>query len=67
MKYDGRNEIKPGKFCIKWVGPYKIREVGDNGVMKLWTLDEKEVADAVNRSKLNVYHKRSNAPPWTNN
>ena len=67
LKYDGRNEIKPGKFQVKWVGPYQIREVGDNGAIKLWMLDGKEVADAVNRSKLNVYHERSNAPPWTNN
>ena len=65
LRYDRRNEINPGKFQIKWVRPYQLREVGDNGAIKLWMLDGKEVADAVNRSKLNVYH--DNAPPWTNN
>lgn len=51
---------------MKWVGPYKIREVGDNGAIKLWTLDGKEVADVVNGSKLKVYHEKNNVPWWTN-
>ena len=65
LKYDGRNKIKPGKFQVKWVGPYQIR--GNNEAIKLWMLDGKEVADTMNRSKLNVYHERSNSPSWTNN
>ena len=24
VKYNWWNEIKPGKFKVKWVGPYKI-------------------------------------------
>ena len=65
MKY-GRNEIKPGKFYVKWVGPYKIWEVDDNGAIKLWMLDRKEVPDTVNGSKLKIYHER-NTPMSTNN
>ena len=67
MKYNGHNKIRPGKFKIKWVGPYKICEVGNNGAIKLWMLDGKEVPDAVNGSKLKVYHERNNMPPQTNN
>ena len=67
MKYIGRNEIRPGKFKVKWVRPDKIREVDDNGAIKLGTLDEKEVPNTVNGSKLKVYYERNNAPPWTNN
>lgn len=67
MKYNGRNEIRLGKFKIKWVWPYKIREVGDNRAIKLWMLNGKEVADAVNGLKLKVYHETNNAPLWMNN
>ena len=39
LKYDGRNEIKWGKLKVKWVEPYQIREVENNGAIKLWSLD----------------------------
>lgn len=61
LKYSGCNEIKPNKFKVKWVGPYKICEVGDNGEIKLWRLDEKEVTDPANGSKLKIYHQRNEA------
>ena len=65
LKYNGKNEIKLGKLRIKWVGPFKIKEVGYNGAIKLWTLDGKEIPDAVNGSKLKIYHER-NPPSSTN-
>ncbi|XP_059067612.1 uncharacterized protein LOC131858397 [Cryptomeria japonica] len=55
LKFNGCNEIKPGKFKVKWLGPFKVCEVGANGAIKLWTLDDKEIPDAVNGSKLKVY------------
>ena len=67
LKYNGHNKIKPSRFKIKWVGPYKIHEVGENKAINLWTLDGKEVTNAMNGSKLKVYHERNNAPPWTSN
>lgn len=68
LKHNGRNKIRPSRFKRKWVGPYKIHEVGDNRAVKLSTLDGKEVAaNAINGSKLKVYHERNNAPLWTNN
>ncbi|XP_059076298.1 uncharacterized protein LOC131875698 [Cryptomeria japonica] len=58
LKYNGRNEIKPGKFKVRWLGPFRIREVNTNGAIKLWMLDGKEIPDAINKSKLKVYHER---------
>lgn len=55
LKFNGRNEIKLGKFKVKWLGPFNVREVG---AIKLWTLDGQEVQDTVNGSKLKVYHER---------
>ena len=58
LKYDGHNEIKLGKFKVKWVGPYQIREVEDNGAIKLWSLDGQEILEIVNGLKLKRYHSR---------
>lgn len=66
LKYNGRNEIKPSKFKVKWVGPFKIWEVGCNGAIKLWTLDGKEVPDPVNGSKLKIYHENNRGAPRNN-
>ena len=62
LKYNRCNEIKLDKFKVKWVGPYKICEVSNNGTIKPWTLDEKEVADVVNGSKLKINHERNKVP-----
>ena len=51
VEINGRNEIKPGKFKVKWLGPYKLREVVANRSVKLWILDGREIPDAVNGSK----------------
>ena len=65
LKYNGRNEIKPGKFKVRWVGPYQIREIGDNGAVKLLTLNGEEVPQTINGSKLKLYHVRK-MPPSSN-
>lgn len=61
LKFNGRNEIKPGKFKVRWLGPFKVREVNANGAIKLWTLDGKEIPDAINGSKLKQYHEQKRA------
>ena len=62
LKYDRRNEIKSGKFKVKWVGPYQIWEVGDNGAIKLWMLDGQEVLETVNGCKLKICHALAKLP-----
>lgn len=66
LKFNGRNEIKPSKFKVKWLGPFKVHEVGANRAIKLWTLDDKEIPDAVNDSKLKVYQERPECPDREN-
>lgn len=56
LKYNGHNEIKPGKFKVQWLGPYKVRKVAKNRAVKLWTLDGREVASSTNGLKLKLYH-----------
>lgn len=64
LKFNGRNEIKPGKFKVRWLGPFKVCEVNTNGVIKLWMLDGEEIPDAINGSKLKIYHERREPGPW---
>ncbi len=47
LKFNGRNEIKLGKFKVKWLGLYKVRQVVAYGSIKLWTLDGREILDVV--------------------
>lgn len=58
LKYNGQNEIKPGKFKVRWLGPFKIREVAANGAIKLSTLGDQPIKETVNGSKLKIYHHR---------
>ncbi|XP_057853134.1 uncharacterized protein LOC131063364 [Cryptomeria japonica] len=58
LKFNGRNEIKPRKFKVRWLGPFKVCEVNANRAIKLWTLDGKEIPDVVNGSKLKQYHEQ---------
>lgn len=58
LKYNGRNEIKPGKFKVRWLGPFWVREVGDNGSIKLENLDGSLILEAINGSKLKPYQER---------
>ncbi|XP_057853538.1 uncharacterized protein LOC131063658 [Cryptomeria japonica] len=75
LKYIGRNEIKLGKFKVRWLGPYKIREVVANGAIKLSTLGDQPIKETVNGLKLKIYHHRQQwndavhpetGPSWTN-
>ncbi|XP_059073471.1 uncharacterized protein LOC131874218 [Cryptomeria japonica] len=63
LTFNEWNEIKPGKFKVRWLGPFKVHEVSANGAIKLWTLDGKEVLDAVNGLKLKLYHERHSKDP----
>ncbi|XP_057861572.1 uncharacterized protein LOC131070035 [Cryptomeria japonica] len=58
LKYNGRNAIKLGKFKVRWLGPYKVSEVAENGAVKLWTLDGREVVGNINGSILKQYHEQ---------
>lgn len=55
LKYNSRNEIKPGKFKVRWLGPYKVQEAAENGAIKLSTLDDQPIKETVNGSKLKMY------------
>lgn len=55
LKYNGGNKCPLRKVKVRWSGPYKIREVGNNGAVKHSTLDDHRICDLVNGSKLKLY------------
>ena len=46
-----------GKLTTRWMGPYEIVTVFDNGSVKIKTIDEEQTAFVVNGHRLKVYHK----------
>ena len=57
LLYDSRfkRDFK-GKFCTRWLGPYQIYRVFDNGTVYLVTIDEKLTPLFVNGHRLRLYH-----------
>lgn len=58
FKYGGCNEIKEGKFKVRWLGSIKIQEVSNNKAIKLENLDGTLLKDIINGSKLKPYKER---------
>lgn len=58
LKYNDYNEIKPRKFKVRWLGPFKIREVGENRAIKVKNLDRTLLQDSINGLKLKPCQER---------
>ena len=46
-----------GKLRTRWVGPYLVDIVFDNGTVRLVTIDENHIPLFANGHKLQLYHK----------
>lgn len=55
------NKLGPGKFRIRWSGPYEIKEIYNNNTIDVITL-QGESLGRVNMSKIKPYHE-----PWEAN
>ena len=51
-----KREFK-GNICIRWLGPYLIDRVFDNGTVCLVTIDENPALLFANGHMLQLYHK----------
>lgn len=59
LRYNEKNKIKLGQFKVRWLGPFRILEIKENGAIKLSTLDNTPIRDLVNGSKLKAYEERN--------
>jgi hypothetical protein len=57
MLYDNRFKNFKGKLTTRWMGPYEIDTVYDNGSIRIKTIDEQETPLLVNGHWLRIYNK----------
>jgi hypothetical protein len=55
MDIAGTTKFK-GKLTTRWLGPYEVVTMYDNGAVKLKTIDNGQVSFAVNGHRLKIYH-----------
>jgi hypothetical protein len=59
LLYDSIFRDFPGKLQTKWLGPYEINEVHDNGTVTLITINGSGSPFLVNGHRLQLYHQPS--------
>ena len=57
LLYDSRFQDFPGKLQTRWLGPYEIQKVHDNGTVTLVTIDGSGHSFKVNGHRVRLYHK----------
>ncbi|XP_059078067.1 uncharacterized protein LOC131876641 [Cryptomeria japonica] len=57
LLYDSRYKDTMGKLHTRWLGPYEIVEVFQNGAVRLETIDPVRFKLLVNGHRLRLYHK----------
>lgn len=54
--YDSRHQKFPGKLHVRWIGPYLVNRVYENGSLECSTLDHEPLPTRVNGSRVKKYH-----------
>ncbi len=57
LLFDSKYKILKGKLATRWLGPYEVETVFDNGSIKIKTIDDSQQSFIVNGHKLKIYHK----------
>eukprot|EP00253_Pinus_taeda_P016620 PITA_16620 len=57
LLYDSRFQDLPGKLQTRWLGPYEIQKVHDNGTLTLITINGSGYAFKVNGHRVRLYQK----------
>jgi hypothetical protein len=66
LLYDSRFKNFKGKLSTRWLGPYEVDTVYDNGSVKIKTIDENQTPFVVNGHRLKVYHKPLSKEDFSN-
>ena len=56
LLYDSCFKDFRGKLCTRWMGPYKVDVVFDNGIVRLITIDDTHASFVANGHRLRLYH-----------
>ena len=57
LLFDSKYKIFKGKLTTRWLGPYEVETVFDNGSVKIKTIDDSQQSFVVNGHRLKIYHK----------
>ena len=64
--YDLRFKDFKGKLCTRWLGPYEVDTVFDNGNVQLVTIDSVKTPLLVNGHRLKLYHQPTSKESFVN-
>ena len=56
LVYDSRHEKFPGKLHIRWLGPFQVTRIHENGSLELETLEGEPLATRINGSRVRKYY-----------
>ena len=65
MLYNSRYKDFKGKLYTRWMGPYEIETVFDNGIVKLITIDDAYTPLLANGHRLRLYHRPTSKDYFT--
>jgi hypothetical protein len=57
LLYDSRFKSFKGKLSTRWLGPYEVDTIYDNGSVNIKTIHEDQTSFVVNGHRLKVYYK----------
>jgi hypothetical protein len=57
LLFDSRFKTFKGKITTRWLGPYEVVTMFDNGAEKIKTIDDEHVSFVVNGHTIKLYHK----------
>jgi hypothetical protein len=57
LLFDSKYKTFKGKLTTRWLGPYEVETVFDNGSVKIKTIDDSQNSFVVNGHRLKVYNK----------
>ena len=57
MLFDSQFKDFRGKLTTRWLGPYEVEQVFDNGSVRIRTIDDEKVSFLVNGHRLRLYQK----------
>jgi hypothetical protein len=57
LLFDSKYKTFKGKLTTRWLGPYEVETIFDNGSVRIKTIDDSQNSFVVNGHRLKVYHK----------
>ena len=64
--YDSRFKDFKGKLCTRWLGPYEVDTVFNNGTVQFVTIDSDKTPLLVNGNRLRLYHQPTSKESFVN-